>query len=54
MVNIPQRSRYKPLFCLWCEADPRAEKPMDLLNFLDLSLKSRLKSRYIPNRIPPT
>ena len=54
VVNTPQRRRYKPLFCLWCEADPDVEKPLMLLDFSDLSLKSRLKSRCIPKRIPPT
>ena len=54
VVNTPQHSRHKPLFCLWCETDPKAEKPLGLLDFPDLSLKSRLKTRYIPNRISPT
>lgn len=54
VVNTPQRRRCKQLFCLWCEADPKAEKPLGLLDFPDLSLKSRLKSSYIPDRIPPT
>lgn len=33
VVNTPQRSRHKQLFCLWCEADPKAEKPLELLDF---------------------